>query len=503
MAGARAVNLRPYRLRTLGSRGAFLAIALLLFAAGCSGDDRSAPAEPEGAVSPPAVVAEEEPAAPTTAPVEDAPAPVPAEDAAPARRELVPERRCDDCVLVDPAFTAQPGATAYFGVIDGAAYRIEVPLLWNGVLILWAHGFGGLNADGAGFNPELDFEEPEFLRRLAPLGSAWAASTYRANGYVPAVGVDDLLKVKDRFIQEVGQPRVVYVAGGSMGGATAQLMAQEFPEEIGGALALCGALSNVEVVDYLASWHAVAEWLIGAPPPRFDSEGMLEWAAPLGSIDAAGDLRLTPLGEQFAAVIRALTGGDRWAFLDGLGEQWNENFRLGALFWPVAVATGLVDRPGAVIAHVSSLGAFDTVAIVYAGDPPGLVDEAALNAEVIRFAASAADRRNPAWGVATGQLGVPLLTLKGTADLYTPISLDAAYQARVRAAGAEEHLVMRAVRHAGHCNFSEAEVQRTLLDFIAWVERGLVPAGEDLTGDLTAAGVAFTDPFDPGDPLVP
>ena len=162
-----------------------------------------------------------------------------------------------------------------------------------------------------------------------------------------------------------------------------------------------------------------------------------------------------------------------------------------------------MDRPGAVIAHVSSLGAFDTVAIVYAGDPPGLVDEAALNAEVIRFAASAADRRNPAWGVATGQLGVPLLTLKGTADLYTPISLDAAYQARVRAAGAEEHLVMRAVRHAGHCNFSEAEVQRTLLDFIAWVERGLVPAGEDLTGDLTAAGVAFTDPFDPGDPLVP
>ena len=39
---------------------------------------------------------------------------------------------------------------------------------------------------------------------------------------------------------------------------------------------------------------------------------------------------------------------------------------------------------------------------------------------------------------------------------------------------------MRAVRHAGHCNFSEAEVQRTLLDFIAWVERGLVPAGEDV-----------------------
>src|SRR5205823_4638723 len=45
--------------------------------------------------------------------------------------------------IVDPAFTALPGAQAYWGVLDRAAFRIEVPGNWNGELVMYAHGYVG------------------------------------------------------------------------------------------------------------------------------------------------------------------------------------------------------------------------------------------------------------------------------------------------------------------------------------------------------------------------
>ena len=202
---------------------------------------------------------------------------------APARRQLMPGRVCADCTLEDPAFEPLPNARAFFGYADGAAYRIEIPENWNGTLLLWARGFGGLNDLGTGFSSHIDFGGfPPGRELLTSLGAGWAASTYADTGYVPARGVDDLLRVKDIAAAAVGPPQWTYCVGGSMGGGTAQLMAQEFPGEIDGALALCGALSNAEVVDYIVSWHMVAHWLIGELPSSTNAAGLIGWAAALG-----------------------------------------------------------------------------------------------------------------------------------------------------------------------------------------------------------------------------
>ncbi len=157
--------------------------------------------------------------------------------------------------------------------------------------------------------------------------------------------------------------------------------------------------------------------------------------------------------------------------------------------------------PGAVVDHDAATVAFDTRDVVYAAPPDAGIDLDALNRDVIRFRAPAGARANPALGPATGRLGVPLLTLKGTGDLFTPISLDAAYARRVEAAGDRANLVQRAVRRAGHCDLSFAEGLAAVIDVTRWLDEGLAPAGEDLTGDLRAAGVAFTSPFDVDDPL--
>ncbi len=51
------------------------------------------------------------------------------------------------------------------------------------------------------------------------------------------------------------------------------------------------------------------------------------------------------------------------------------------------------------------------------------------------FHADPALRADPGLGVATGRLSIPLLSVKTTGDLWTPISLDRGYARRVRAQG--------------------------------------------------------------------
>ena len=101
----------------------------------------------------------------------------------------MPGRVCADCTLEDPAFEPLPNARAFFGYADGAAYRIEIPDNWNGTLLLWARGFGGLNDLGTGFSSHIDFGRfPPGRELLTSFGAGWAASTYADTGYVPARG---------------------------------------------------------------------------------------------------------------------------------------------------------------------------------------------------------------------------------------------------------------------------------------------------------------------------
>lgn len=417
-----------------------------------------------------------------------------------ARRRLVADPECSACSLEDPEFEPLPGATAQWGVIEGAGYRIEVPDHWNGDLVLWAHGFTGLNEAGDGPTPELSFSMPDRALTLAA-GAAWATSTYRAPGYVPGLGVDDLLLAKDKMAELYDPPARTFCMGGSMGGATAQLMAQEFPQEIDGALALCGALGNVWVADYLAAWHTLAMWFLGQPPRRVDAAGLLEWSQPLGVADDDGNLQLSEDGERFAAVLEQLTGGPRWGFREGLAAQWNTSFAVGALTWP-SLTGAAPFAPGEQIELGRADLPIDTTRFRFAATDVDL-DLDRLNAEVVRVAAHPASRADPGLGLPSGRLEVPLLCLKTTGDLFTPIHLDRDYRRLVDQAGYGENLVIRAVRRAGHCTFGPLELLSAVTAFMSWLDNGAPPSGDDLSGDLAAVGAEFTVQWDAEDPLRP
>ena len=374
----------------------------------------------------------------------------------------------------DPAFEALPGARAIFGTYEGGAYEIEVPDAWNGDVVYFAHGFRGNG-------PELTISAPPLREFLIAHGYAWAASSYSENGYNPGAGARDTYALRDIFASKVGAPSHSYLYGQSMGGNVVTISLENYPLVYDGALSECGALSGQGIVDYFLSWGALGGYLSGTDLTTQTTDAgklavtLKDVVAPaLGSLDS-----LTPAGKEFASAIEHLTGGPRPYFREGLKLNYLFNFVL--LLQAVAV-------PGAANAAAQNA---DTRYAVAEGLPIGS-DQ--LNREIPRVRANPAyqDRaRYPEYGTPTGKIQRPLLTLHGTGDLFVPISMEQIYRRAVDAAGTGDLLVQRAVRRAGHCAFT---------DLVAWVREGRKPAGEDLQGDLSDVGRAFTVSLGDDDP---
>lgn len=398
----------------------------------------------------------------------------------PALFDVTPQA---DSTLAAPDFDPLPGAAAYFGTVDLATYRIEIPSRWNGDLVLWAHGVRGLG-------PEVGVDSPPLALRRAIIeeGYAWAASSYSENGYVPGIGANDTLKLKRHFGQRFGEPRKTYIAGASLGGHIVVLSLENFPEEYDGGLSLCGAVAGIEFVDHLVAWAMAAEFLAGTLIPL--GEGPAKAASVMESsiLPALGPVQApTAAGLAFASAIENLTGGPRPFFEEGYREQYWVNFGL---------LTGDPDRilPNTRAATNSGVDYRIATGLAF--------DSGALNRGVRRLAGDPVLRdpaKHPDTAPTTGLLRAPLLTLHETGDLTVPISLEQSYRQKVDAAGRGDLLVQRIIRNGGHCEFSDAELSQAWRDFEDWVRTERKPAGDDVLGDLADAGRPFTNPLRPGD----
>ena len=110
------------------------------------------------------------------------------------------------------------GTSRWAGVLNGAAYRVEVPANWNGKLVMYAHGY-------AGTGNALGVNNPSIRRHLLMNGYAWAASSYSKNYYDVRVGVEDTNALALAFTQiatansrPLTAPTKLYIIGHSMGG---------------------------------------------------------------------------------------------------------------------------------------------------------------------------------------------------------------------------------------------------------------------------------------------
>jgi dienelactone hydrolase len=384
----------------------------------------------------------------------------------------------------DAAFDALPGAKAFFGTYEGGIYRIEIPEKWNGELMLSAHGFV-TNAGPQGSS--LRVNAPTIRQHLIDKGFAWAASSYRCNGYVPGMGLLDTMALVDLFTKFNGgvAARRVYLTGSSMGGHVTLLGMHEFPTSFAGGLAMCPA--GPELFDYFTAVGAAAEVITDvqfkdSTTMRADLERM---TSVLGQPPNYSDK-----GRQLASVEIHLSGGPRPFAVEGLasGGRFIGNISGGAL----AGGTSPSNR------------AVSTTQFKYSLNERLGLSAATLEKGVRRKTADP-EVRNPMGPFDElvpfdGKIERPLLTMHGTGDLYVPVHLEQILNKAVTAAGKQLLLAQRLYRIAGHCQFTADEQATSFDDLVKWVRDGVKPAGDNVFGDLRDAGRTFTNPLRPNDP---
>jgi dienelactone hydrolase len=382
----------------------------------------------------------------------------------------------------DPSFDALPGAKAYSGKYDGGVYHIEIPAKWNGELMLSSHGYV---AAGPGRGLELRVGAPAFRQHLIDEGFAWAASSYRCNGYVPGIGLVDTMALTDLFTKfnNGTAPRRVYLTGTSMGGHVTLLGMHEFPTSFAGALAMCP--SGPELFDFTTATAAAAEVITGL---QFKDGSTQETTAKMRELLGDPMTGYTEKGKQLASVQIGISGGPRPFAIEGLASRFSANINSG----PLVGGRGLMTRQ-ATNEHVK-----------YAIEPGLGITADQLNATVRRAKADP-EIRNPngpyeELAPFDGQVQRPLMTMHGTGDLFVPIHLEQILKRAVDAAGKQDLLVQRIYRIAGHCGFNAQEQARAFDDLVKWVRDGVKPAGDNVMGDLRDAGRQFTTPLRPNDP---
>jgi hypothetical protein len=386
--------------------------------------------------------------------------------------------------LTDPSGHAI--SRTYAGILAGAAYRVEVPLRWNGDLMLYARGYQG---EG----PVVWVNDPGLRDYAVRHGFAWAASSFSQNGHAVAAGVADTHALIGLFRGLVGHaPHAVYLTGASMGGHVVAASIERY-RDYAGAMPYCGVLGGSAFFDYYLDATAVAAALLHVPlrytaDPRYAAE----FSSALGA--ALPRLPSTP----WASVLEERSGGVRPGFAAGL------SFWTGVSFPPLTVPLPFALYPGvtggrsfvAGGAPFSRANVASNVRTVYrfaGARGPLSPAERALNAAVLRVPAA----RSTGLPGVLGDPRIPVLSLHDLGDLLVPFSMEQVYAGRVAAHRETRLFVSRAIRGLGHCEFAPSELNAGFAALVDWVRHGVRPAGDAVTDPRAVSrpdfGCRFTD----------
>jgi hypothetical protein len=399
---------------------------------------------------------------------------------------------------------ALPGVTSerFAGVLQGSSYQIEVPENWNGMLVMYAHGYRG---EGA----VLLASPPTALRPwLLANGYAWAASSYSANYYDVRAGVEDTNALALAFSDITGraEPSKYYITGHSMGGhvAAAAVEAEAYatalnPVRYAGAVPMCGVTGDSYQFEYLMNYTFAAQHLAGLGPtsyPPTDFQPQLPQI--VGALWTSFPAQPNAQGKKLENIVRDLSGGDRPIFAEGFRTSLQS----------VVLGTGGGDgRISGILAK--PLTGNQGVRYNVDGQPGQSAEEREFNRSILRVIghppANGLREDGLRWiPVINGEFDVPVVSIHTLGDLYVPFKHMQIHRDRAEAKGNGHLLVQRAIRAPSHCDFTPQEQIEAFAAMIDWEQNGNKPAGDEVLDAQVVAdpdyGCTFTSVQRPGLP---
>ncbi|QGZ32171.1 alpha/beta hydrolase [Stutzerimonas stutzeri] len=393
-------------------------------------------------------------------------------------------------VPIESPLAALPGLPSerWTGIYQGSSYQIEVPPNWNGMLVMYAHGYRGTG-------PELTVAPPSIRPWLLQQGYAWAASSYSKNYYDVRAGIEDTNALALAFSSLTGksQPSKTYITGHSMGGhvAAAAVEAETYATannrvRYDGSVPMCGVTGDVYEFEYLMNFTLAAQHLAGLGPTTFPAtDFQAKLPQIIGALWNTYPTEPSAQGLKLEGIVRELSGGDRPIFAEGFRTSLQS----------VVLDTG--GRDGSVVGILAdsltgNLGTryqFDTRKAMSA-------EEREFNDSIIRVIghppANSIRPDGLRWiPVVNGQFDVPVVSIHTLGDLYVPFKHQQIYRRNAEANGNGELLVQRAIRAPSHCDFSYQEQVEAMAAMLQWEQQGIKPAGDDVLNPRVVADPAY------------
>jgi hypothetical protein len=404
--------------------------------------------------------------------------------------------------LIDRPPVAKAAPLDLSGEINGAPYRIRVPEVWNGTLLIFAHGYrdkadhpGEIDNRNADVAPSAALEAP-----LLAQGYALAGSAYKDNGW--AIG-DAILDVKDLavfFRDNVAKPQRTILVAASLGTFVGYKSMEQFGGIYDGALCLCSAGAGAtRLWDSGVPLYLAYDVVFGIPPSwgtvgevrndiDFDTEVLAKLAPELSNIANFPKFEFIRLVAKNPG--RGITPPPPPGFFPG--------WALTDFFFVTEARAELQRRAGGPIVQNLDqhyeLTAAEKAYLAGIGLPTPVVDAwlAQMNARTnIEAKQSARNyvRNNTDFN---GKIRNPILTMHTIIDQLLVVANESAYAELNASAGREELLFQTYTSGVGHCNFTGPQVLTAIGAIDAWVRTGVRPTNAQFPN-----GLGFNQAFVP------
>jgi len=400
-------------------------------------------------------------------------------------------------VLHRSASVTEPASGTWARIVEGetgpgSLYALYVPREWNGEIVYYAHGV----RPPVPYAPISLADQDNFFAvrdALGAAGYAFAYSSFSENGLAVKDGAQRTHQLRGILNSQLPEkPTRSYLAGYSLGALVALELAEKYPNQYDGVLAMCGMVGGTQrELQYVGDVRALFDaYYPGVLPGNVTS--VPEPPLSIPEVQALVVKAITPTAQNPQATLGlyaiASTAQTPLAYapIGSLGDPSSPAFQslvgslVTALYYQLLGTPDVVDRTHGQSPYDnrSTVYTMGTPVIPFAQLAPviqGMI--AASNQRVTRYDTTpAAQNYLENYYTPTGNLLIPVVSVHNMFDPLVPFFHEPAFAETVATAGASSMLLQRAIPNYGHCNFPTSVVVSSFQTLTNWVSTGIKPA---------------------------